>query len=136
MTDLARIKQYLPEPLWLIAEKFTIPHDFLEQDSDLVVLVLESKSLDTDEEKQNRFNLYPLMNNEQKAKLREILMREKEKLAEIEAKYADKKKELKNKYIQQWDMEAYHSTIDKIKSQENTQKQQEEAEAEALLTGL
>jgi len=136
MTDLSLIKQYLPEPLWLIAEQFTIPQDFLANDSDLVVLVLESKSLDTTEEKQNRFNLYPLMSNEQKGKLREILVKEKEKLAEIEAKYTAKKEDLKNKYAQQRDMDAYHSTIDKIKSQEQTQKQQEEAEAEALLSGL
>jgi hypothetical protein len=74
------------------------------------------------------------MNQEQKGKLREILTKEKEKLAEIEAKYAARKEDLKNKYAKQWDIEAYNSTIDKIKSQENVQKQQEEAEAEALLT--
>jgi len=53
----------------------------------LVQLVLESKSLEKIEEKQNRFDLYPLMTDEQIDKLEDILTREKEKLQEIENKY-------------------------------------------------
>ena len=136
MADLSIIKQYLPEDLWLIAEKYQIPDAFLHNDSALIVLILQSKSLDTDEEKQNRFNLYPLMNTEQIEKLRDILTKEKEKLDEIEAKYSSQKEELKKKYAQQWDVDAYTSTIDKIKSEEMETRQEEQEEAEALLQWL
>ncbi len=66
---------------------YKIPKDMLENDPDLIELVLWSLSLETNADKQQRFNLYPLMDSEQKENLRDILTREKEKLAEIEAKY-------------------------------------------------
>lgn len=66
---------------------YKIPKDMLENDPDLIELVLWSLSLQEKADKQQRFDLYTLMDGEQKEKLRDILTREKEKLAEIEAKY-------------------------------------------------
>lgn len=66
---------------------YRIPKDMLENDSDLIELVLWSLSLQTKSDKQQWFDLYPLMDDEQKEKLRDILIREKTKLEEIEAKY-------------------------------------------------
>ena len=66
---------------------YRIPKSMLEQDSDLIELIVWSTSLWTTQEKQERFDLYSLMNEDQKEKLRDILNKEKEKLAEIEAKY-------------------------------------------------
>jgi len=94
------IKKYLPQDLRSIATNdYTIPPQFLETLSDLIELVLRSKSMEKPEEKQSRFNLLPLMNEEQIGKLREILAREKEKLAEIEKRYEEKKIEIKKKYL-------------------------------------
>jgi hypothetical protein len=66
----------------------------------LITLILESKSMDTEEEKQSRFNLMPMMSKQQISKLNDILTREKQKLAEIETKYEQKKDDIKEKYIQ------------------------------------
>ena len=65
---------------------FQIPEKFLTEQSDLIVMILLSESMN-DEERQYWFNLSEVMNAEQIEKLRGILTREKEKLAEIEAKY-------------------------------------------------
>jgi hypothetical protein len=93
------IKRHLPEDLWESAQKFTIPEKFLQTMPDLIELVLRSRSMDKHEEKQSRFNLMPMMNEEQMEKLRGILTREKTKLAEIEEKYEQKKVDIKKKYL-------------------------------------
>ena len=98
MTSQEKITTLLPENLHNIAINYNIPDDMLETNTDLVVLVLESKSISDQKEKQSWFDLYPLMNIEQVNKLRDILTREKEKLAEIEAKYQAKQDEIRKKY--------------------------------------
>jgi hypothetical protein len=99
MTDFALIEKYLPKDLHEIAKTFVIPQEFLEDTPDLIEMILRSRSIDTKEEKQNRFNLLPLMNVTQIEKLRAILVKEKTKLAEIEKKYEEKKIEIKKKYL-------------------------------------
>lgn len=94
------IKQKLPQELRDKAQQFTIPDAFLTSSPDLIVLVLNSKSIDTQEEKQSWFNLLPLMTQEQIDKLRDILVREKQKLEEIEQKYEQKKADIKTQYTQ------------------------------------
>ena len=94
MTNLALIQTKLPENLWGTAQTFTIDDNSLNQYSDLVVLILNSKSLSDNTEKQNWFNLLTIMNEEQILKLKEILTREKEKLEEINQKYAKKQEEI------------------------------------------
>jgi hypothetical protein len=49
---------------------FSLDEKYTQELPDIVVLILESKSLETDEEKQNWFNLLPLMTGEQIEKLR------------------------------------------------------------------
>jgi hypothetical protein len=102
MADSSLIKKYLPEELWQIATDFSIPDEFLKELPELVEMILRSRSIDTHEEKQNRFNLLPLMNDSQIEKLRAILLKEKKKLQQIEEKYETKKKEIKKKYLMKW----------------------------------
>jgi len=102
MSNVTLIRKYLPEDIWELAAKFDIPEEFLIDTPDLIEMVIRSKSIDTDEEKQNWFNLMPLMNDEQLVKLRQILEKEKEKLKEIEDKYENKKKDIKKKYLLKW----------------------------------
>ena len=99
MTTSALIQKYLPQDLWEIAAGYTIPDEFLEDAPDLIELILRSRSIDTEQEKQNWFNLLPLMNATQLEKLRAILIKEKTKLQEIEEKYEGKKQEIKKKYL-------------------------------------
>ncbi len=87
MTNVQLIEQKLPSDLHEQAKLFSIPDDFLEDMPELIELILRSRSIDTTEEKQNRFNLLPLMNTTQLEKLNAILQKEKVKLQEIEEKY-------------------------------------------------
>ena len=133
MATQENIIKFLPEHLRTVASDYNIPDTMLESDADVVVLVLESKSINEAKEKQSWFDLYPLMNQEQIDKLRDILTREKQKLAEIEAKYQAKQDEIKRKYEETYASGAYQQQQDKIRNSEIASRQQEEVEADALL---
>jgi len=136
MTSQENIQKYLPERLREVASNYEIPEDMIVNNWDLVVLVLESKSISEQKEKQSRFDLYSLMNQEQIDKLRDILTREKEKLAEIEARYQAKQDEIKRKYEQTYASWAYQQQQEKIKDSETATREQEEMEADALLNQI
>ncbi len=133
-TDLIKVK--LPQELRQLAVNFTIPDEFLTTMSDIIILVLNSKSMDSTEEKQSWFNLLPMMNKEQIDKLRDILTREKQKLSEIEQKYEQKKDEMKTKYTQKREDMVYTKKMDAIKQQEAQHEEIEDKEAENLLTQI
>ena len=133
MTNVSLIKQYLPENLVELALNFDIPDKYLVEDTNLIVMILESRSIDTTEEKQNWFNLIPLMNSEQIDKLRAILTKEKVKLKEIEEKYDKKKKEIKDKYIKKREEDWYVKKVEEIKEKEDVFTEKEAEEAEDLL---
>ena len=102
-SNLGLIQEKLPENLWGMAQTFTIDDNSLNQYSDLVVLILNSKSLSDNTEKQNLFNLLTTMNEEQISKLKEILTREKEEIEkiyikEIEKIYIKEKENLEESY--------------------------------------
>jgi hypothetical protein len=130
------LSQYLPARLLEFASTFTIPEAFLKEHSDLIVLILESKSISEEKEKQSWFDLYPLMNNEQIVKLREILTREKEKLAEIEAKYQEKQEEIKKKYEKVFSSPVYQQQQAALQAAEQITKEKEAVEADSLLEQL
>jgi hypothetical protein len=136
MTAQEDIVKLLPNHLHNIAMDYNIPNDMLQNNTDLVVLVLESKSINDPKEKQSWFDLYSLMNQEQIDKLRDILTREKEKLAEIEARYQAKQEEIKKKYEQTYASGAYQQQQDKIRDSEKSSREQEEVEADALLNQI
>ena len=62
----------------------------------LIKLINESKSIDTPEAKQERIYLLKFMKKEHKARLKDILTREKIKLAEIQERYDKKAKKIIN----------------------------------------
>ena len=130
------IQKYLPQDLWELAMTYQIPEDFLESSWDLIEMVIRSKAIDKPEDKQSRFTLLPIMNDEQMAKLRDILIREKQKVAEIENKYEDQKTEVKKKYLSKQQQISILQKTNEIKNQEAEAKISEDAEAEALLTSV
>lgn len=136
MATQENITKFLPEHLQQIALNYSIPDDMLENNADLVVLVLESKSISDQKEKQSWFDLYSLMNQEQIDKLRDILTREKQKLAEIEARYQAKQEEIKRKYEETYASGAYQQQQDRIRDTEKASREQEEVEADALLNQI
>lgn len=133
-TDLIKLK--LPQELRDKAEKFIISDDFFNTVPDIIILLLNSKSMDNPEEKQSWFNLLPMMNKDQIDKLRDILMREKQKLKEIEQKYEQKKDELKTKYTQKREDMVYSKRMEELKKQEAEQDKTEDQQAENLLNQL
>lgn len=136
MATQENIMKFLPERLQQVALSYNIPDDMLQDNADLVVLVLESKSISNQKEKQSWFDLYSLMNQEQIDKLRDILTREKQKLAEIEARYQAKQEEIKRKYEETYASGAYQQQQDRIKDSEKASREQEEVEADALLNQI
>jgi len=135
-TNKKLIQQYLPKRVRKIAEWFTIPEKFLKEKTDIMVLVLESRSMDTQKEKQSWFNLLPLMTQEQMSKLNDILTREKNKLAEIEKKYEEKKRSIKEKYIKRRESMGYAKKMDKLQKKENANRTQDIEDADNLLENL
>lgn len=119
-----------------IAMQFSIPEQFMQSMPDLIILILESKSLDKNEEKQSWFNLLPLMNDDQIAKLRDILTREKQKLQEIEQKYSKKKQEMSEQFTKKFEDGSYQKKIASVRSQEQQHREQEHEEADALLSNI
>ena len=130
------IQKYLPESLWKLAWEFSIPETFLANETGLIQLILESKSLAEHWEKQNRFNLLPIMSGEQIEKLRDILTREQQKLEEINQKYSQKQAEISEKYQQSFNPALYSQAQAKIHAQENEAREQEMIEADNLLTQM
>ena len=66
---------------------YDIAGDMMRYHPCLVYLILNSTSLSSKDEKQELFNLYPLMNEDQIYKLYDILYKEKHKLDRIKNKY-------------------------------------------------
>ena len=102
----------------------------------MTILILKSRSLATNPEKQNWFNLIPMMNQEQIEKLRDILTRERDKIAEIEAKYEQKKQEIKQKYEVKYDAVSYNNKVNEIRNNEQNVREQEMEEADSLLDNI
>ena len=136
MANMDLIKTKLPQELREKAEKFTIPDEFLMSMPDIIILVLNSKSMDNPEEKQSWFNLLPIMNKDQMDKLRDILTREKQKLLEIEQKYEQKKDELKTKYTEKREDMVYAKRMEEIKKAEAKHEELEDKQADNLLTQI
>lgn len=136
MTSLELIHQSLPQELWTVAETFSIPDKFVQTLPDLVILILQSKSMDTQEEKQSWFTLFPMMTDEQIGKLRDILTREKQKLQEIDQKYAQKKDSTYTKTTSSLDTAIQQQKIQQLQAHEASIQQKESAEADDLLTQI
>ena len=136
MTTVSLIEQLLPQNLWQVAKNFDIADEVLSQDPVLIQLILESKSLAGVDEKQNWFNLLQMMNEEQVAKLKDILTREKQKLEEINQKYAQKQAEINQKYQQAFNAEAYYRAQAELGAKENQRREKELEEADSLLAQI
>ena len=125
MTTVSLIEQLLPQNLWQVAKNFDIADEVLSQDPVLIQLILESKSLAGVDEKQNWFNLLQMMNEEQVARLKDILTREKQKLEEINQKYQ-----------QAFNAEAYYRAQAELGAKENQSREKELKEADSLLAQI
>lgn len=69
------------------ASGLTIPEDLKQKYPDLIELIIQSQSMNT-EERQYWINILPIMTPEQVQNLRDILTNEKKQLQEIDKKYS------------------------------------------------
>lgn len=137
MTSLDLVQKHIPQDLQTIAMEYTIDDSSLENRSDLIVLVLQSKSIEWKEEKQSWFSLLPVMDQEQITKLYDILHREQQKLKEIEQKYEEKKESVVKKFTEKsYSDPQYQNTINRLKSEEAKHEAKDEEDAEKLLDNL
>lgn len=136
MANTQLIQKNLPQAVWDLAAQYLIPDQFIEKKASLVTMLLQSRSIEKAEEKQSWFNLLPLMNDEQIAKLEDILVREKQKLEEIEKKYEEKKIEIKKKYLMRRQEMGYVKQVESIKTAEAKSEAQEAGEADELLNQI
>mgnify|MGYP000868671652 FL=1 len=127
------IKKYLSEDLWDTAGQYDIPVNFIQNMKELVELILNSKSIDTPQEKQSWFSLLPLMNDEQIGRLNDIMTKEKAKFQEIQQNYDEKKVEIKKKYLMKRQQINQQMETTEIKKEENAKADEENAQADALL---
>lgn len=134
--NLTLIETKLPKELQELAKTFSIPDKFLDEKPEIIIKILQSKSMDTNEEKQSWFNLLPLMNDEQYWKLVDILTREKQKLIEIEKKYDEKKQNIMKKSNGEINFLNYQNKMDQIKKLESEEDKVEEVDAENLLSQI
>ncbi len=130
------IKKFLPESLRELASSFSIEDKFIIQNTELIQLVLESRSIAENSEKQYWFNLLPVMSEEQIAKLDDILTREKNKLAEIEQKYQKKQEEIQKRYQETFASPNYQKTQETIQKREEEKREEEMSHAENLLSQI
>ena len=130
------IQPKLTEEHLRLLKEYSLDEKYIAELPDVLILILESKSIDEHKEKQNRFNLLPLMTEEQVDKLRGILLREKSKLEEIEQRYEQKKQAIKEKYMTQWNEEWYINNVSKIKEDEAEHQAKVDEEADDLLDAL
>lgn len=137
MTDTKTlIQNKIPTELQELALQFIIPEKFLDTEKDLIVLILKSKSLSSNEEKQSWFDMLNIMNTDQIGKLKNILTKEITKLKEIEKKYENKKDELKQKYTNKFNESLYMKRITTIKNNENKTREDDIEAADSLLENL
>lgn len=95
-------------------QEYKIPEEMTKEHPCLVYLVLSSESLAEKKEKQSWFDLYPLMNQDQKDKLYDILYRESYKLGLFERKMqASQYNQEAYDYAKAGDFYHAYETIDK-----------------------
>ncbi|MBP5547374.1 MAG: tetratricopeptide repeat protein [Bacteroidales bacterium] len=107
-------RKKIPELLNDSLKTLDINDEMIESDPGLVYLILKSQSLSTIHDKQEWFNLWYIMNEEQVFKLYDILTRERYKMSVLQ--YRDKAAMLNNeayRYARNGDFDTALNTIEK-----------------------
>ena len=94
MGEFTGMKTEIQDDSLLDRGNYNISEKMLKNDPDLIDLILWSQSLWNIKEKQNRFDLYPLMNKWQRENLKDILIGEKEQIRMVKKDKANKKKRI------------------------------------------
>ncbi len=77
---------------------FNVSRKLYTQNKELIDLIILTRSIETDNEVRSWIDMFPMMNNEQKLKLKEMLLSERQKLDAIEEKYERQKDSIRARY--------------------------------------
>jgi hypothetical protein len=102
---------------------------------ELKKLIAEAQSMNESERKY-WLDLLPMMSEEQKLNLLNILTTEKRKLEEIDKKYEKKMDTISTKYLSKWSGQKQKEHREKRHKKEQAHQKEAHEEADALLEGL
>ena len=136
MTNITLIQSKLPQNLWESAQNFTIDDNSLNLHADLIVLILNSRSLADNSEKQNWFNLLTIMDEEQIAKLQEILTLESQEADKILNSISENPPEQKKEQQESSKKSLYYRAQAELGAKENQSREKELEEADSLLAQI
>lgn len=117
------------------SSQFSIPEIVLTKYPDLVELIKQTESMNL-EEKNYWFKIMPMMNDEQIANLRSILVKEKTTLTQINQKYNEDIQNINTEYEDQIKTLERKKQIAQIKEAEQANESEESEEEKALLDEL
>lgn len=115
--------------------KYIIPNMIRDKFPDLVKLIYETESMNT-EEREYWMQIMPIMTEEQISKFRDILVNEKNELSKLDSEYSNEMNKLNQKKSQEIDEKALKQKIETIKVQEEKQETKEKGQEEDLLNQL
>ena len=116
-------------------DDFVIPYEVKEKYPDLIELILRTESMN-DEERQYWFSIMPAMNDEQIARLREILEEEKRKLAELDKKYEEELRKIAEKHFLAKTSKERKENWEKVQKEKEISKKADEEEIDNILSEL
>lgn len=124
-------EQYIKEA----ESKYIIPALVRDKFPDLVKLIYETESMNT-EEREYWMQILPIMSEEQIVKFREILVNEKQQLAKLDNEYENEVARINKSQPAEIDEVKMKEEITKIKKAEATSEEQEKSQEEELLKKL
>lgn len=118
-----------------VAAKFQIPDVVKQKYPELVSLIMETESMQ-DEERQYWFSILPIMTDEQVARLREILLNEKDQLKKLDDEYTKEIKRVNEEQLLRFREVESKEKWTKIRTAEKSSEEQEKTAEEAVLKKL
>lgn len=118
-----------------IEQKYTIPSSVKEKYPDLIPLILQTESMNSDE-RDYWFQVLPIMSDDQIVKLRDILVNEKGQLKQIDEEYAKEMADLTNAHQRDWDALHHKEQMKSIERAEQASEEGEKAKEEEMLRKL
>lgn len=115
--------------------KYIIPALVRDKFPDLVKLIYETESMNT-EEREYWMQILPIMSEEQIVKFREILVNEKEQLAKLDNEYENEVARINRSQPAEIDEVKMREEMEKIKKAETAHEDQEKSQEEELLKKL
>lgn len=124
-------EQYIKEA----EAKYIIPALVRDKFPDLVKLIYETESMNT-EEREYWMQILPIMSEEQIVKFREILVNEKQQLAKLDNEYENEVARINKSQPAEIDEVKMREEMQKIKKAETSSEEQEKSQEEELLKKL